>query len=590
MSAASQINSQHQPSQLNEADRQSNLAVFWRIWVLFKPYWGWMLLGILLSSVTILANVGLMALSGWFITSMAIAGVAGVSMDYFSPAAGIRGLSIARTGSRYLERVTTHEATFRALAELRHWFYLHLEPLAPAVLQNYHSGDLLSRIRADIDALENVYIRIIVPATVALLMAVFFIFILSLYDTSLALVELFFLLLAGFVVPLLVNRLSCKPSKKKVALSTELRTSVVDSVQGMGELLIYGAAEKQANKVDDLSQQLLQQQTALARLNGLSQAILSLCANLAMLGVLILTIPLVISAGISPPNLAMLALFTHASFEAVQALPLAFQTLPETLASARRIFAIVDAKPQVVDPVTASPIAKNAEITFNTVSFYYPSLNNEAVVNNSNTDASENNVQKNTLNELSFALKTGEKLAIVGPSGIGKSSIINLLLRFWEPTSGSIHFGGNDLNQYKGDDIRQYFSVVTQQSHFFNSTIKRNLLLAKREATDDEVEQVCRVAQIHDFIVSLPEGYDTWVGEAGFKLSGGQLKRLTVARALLKDAPVLILDEPGEGLDSQTEKEMLKAIFEFKKDASILLITHRKAGLDAMDDVLVLSE
>lgn len=565
---------------------QSDIAVFWRLWLLYKPYWGWMLLGVLLSLVTVMANVSLMALSGWFITSMAIAGVAGASIDYFSPAAGIRGLSIARTASRYGERVITHEATFRVIAELRHWFYLHLEPLAPAVLQRYHSGDLLSRIRSDIDALENIYIRIIVPVTVALIGSIIFIFILSRYDTSIALIELVLLLIAGVITPIFINKLSQKPAKKKVDISTALRTQVIDSMQGMGELLVYGAAEKQAQQLDKLSCQLLYQQTKLAKYNGFSQAILNLCANLAMLGVVVIAIPLVTQAGMSPPNLVMLALFTLASFEAIMALPLAFQTLPETLASARRIFAIVDAKPLVNEPETASPKPKNTDIVFNNVSFHYPQRTQNPQNNSAQTGSSHNT--KNALDNINFTLKAGARLGIVGNSGVGKSSIINLLLRFWEPSEGTIKFGGYPIEQYHGEDIRQYFSVVTQESHFFNSTIKRNILLANRQATDTQVEEVCRVAQIHEFIISLPEGYDTWVGEAGFKLSGGQLKRLTIARALLKDAPVLILDEPGEGLDSQTEKAVLKAVFDYKKDDSILLITHKQTGLDAMDEILIL--
>jgi len=551
--------------------RQSDLAVFWRLWLLFKPYWGWMLLGILLTLVTVMANVTLMALSGWFITSMAIAGLANVSMDYFSPAAGIRGLAIARTASRYGERLITHEATFRVIAELRQWFYLHLEPLAPAVLQSYHSGDLLSRIRSDIDALENVYIRIIVPVVVAFLASILFLLFLAQYDDRLALIELAFLLIGGVFTPIWINKLSKKPAEKKVELSTELHTRVVDSVQGMGELLIYGAAEKQAQKIDKLSSELLKQQTKLARYNGLSQAILSLCANLAMLGIVIIAIPLVSQAGISPPNLVMLALFTLASFEAILALPLAFQTLPETLASARRIFKIIDTKPLVNEPTSASPKPNNNDINFNSVSFSYSPQ-----------------TTKNILDNLSFCLPTGSSLGVVGNSGIGKSTIINLLLRFWEPTEGKITFGGYPIQSYHGDDIRQYFSVATQTPHFFNSTIKRNLLLANRQATDAQLEEVCRVAQIHDFIHSLPEGHDTWVGEAGFKLSGGQLKRLTIARALLKDAPVLVLDEPGEGLDSKTEKAMLAAIFSYQKQQSIILITHKKVGLSLVDEILTL--
>jgi ATP-binding cassette subfamily C protein CydC len=543
----------------------SNWTILWRLISLFKPYWGWMALGILLSLITLLANVGLMALSGWFITAMAIAGVAGVSIDYFSPAAGIRGLAILRTGGRYIERVVTHEATFKMLAGLRQWFYLHLEPLAPAVLQQYHSGDLLSRLRADIDALENIYLRVISPVIVALIASSLYVYILSRYHVALAWVELLLLLIAGVLTPFIVNRLSQTSGQQIVALSTELRTEVIDSVQGMGELLIYAAAERQAQKINQISKTLLQQQSKMARYNGFSQAVLSLCANLAVLLVAIISIPLVTQFGMPAPQLAMLLLFTLASFEAVLALPLAFQTLPATFASARRIFAIIDSQPLVVEPKAVSPIPQHYDIEFKQVSFRYQATMPLA------------------LDQLNFTLKTGQHLALVGESGCGKSTVINLLLRFWQADRGEIYFGGYPLAAYNSDDCRQYFSVVTQHSHFFNSTITRNLLLANREATQQQIETVCRLAQIHEFIISLPEGYETWVGEAGFKLSGGQLKRLTIARALLKEAPVLILDEPGEGLDSATEQAVLEAIFAYKKQSSILLITHRKVGLDAME-------
>jgi ATP-binding cassette subfamily C protein CydC len=549
---------------------QSNLKILWRLLLLFKPYWGWMALGILLSLVTILANVGLMALSGWFITAMALAGITGMSIDYFSPAAGIRGLAIARTTGRYVERVITHEATFRMLSGLRQWFYLHLEPLAPAALQHYHSGDLLSRIRADIDALENIYLRVISPSIVALIAGAFFVYFLAQYNLTLAWIEVGLLLIAGVVTPLMVNHLSQASGQKIVRLSTALRTNVIDSMQGMGELLIYAAAEQQAQKINSLSEQLLEQQRQRVRYNGFSQAVLNLCANLALLFVVIISIPLVTQYGMPAPQLAMLALFTLASFEAVLALPLAFQTLPETLASARRIFAIIDAKPLVNEPSIPSPTPKHYDIEYKQVSFSYQSHT------------------QRVLEHLSFQLKTGKRLGIVGQSGCGKSSIVNLLLRFWEANAGEIYFGGYPLSAYKGEDCRQYFSVVTQHNHFFNSTIKRNLLLAHRDATDEQIETVCRVAHIHEFIINLPEGYDTWVGEAGIKLSGGQLKRLTIARALLKNTPVLILDEPGEGLDSKTEQAVLQAVFDYQKNNSILLITHSKVGLEAMDDVLVL--
>jgi ATP-binding cassette subfamily C protein CydC len=557
--------------------RQSDFIVFMRLLNLFKPYFGWMALGILLSLITALSNVGLLALSGWFISIMAIAGVAGITeINYFTPSASIRGLAITRTAGRYFERVVSHEATFRLLAELRQWFYNKLETLAPAVLQRYQSGDILSRISADINTLENFYIRIISPIIVAIIALIFYAFFLARYDNHLLIAEITLLIIAGLIVPIIINRLAKKSAERINQTSSELRSSAIDSVQGMGELLIYGAVDKQINKTKTLSDALMKDQQTQAKLSGFSQGIIGLCSNIAMWVILVISIPLMGNGTLEFAHLAMLALFALASFEVILPLPLAFQLLPLTLAASRRLFEIVDSSPAISEPKNDSPKLKNYDIVFNNVCFSYDS-----------------NSKNEALSNLSFTLKSGEKLALVGPSGIGKSSVVQLLSRFWQienqdknKDKGTITFGSHPIEDFHSDDIRQYFSVLSQQNILFNNTIKNNLLLANPSATKEQLDEVCKIVKIDAFISSTPDGYDTWVGEAGFQLSGGQARRIAMARALLKDAPILILDEPGEGLDVETEKEVLESVFEYKKAASILLITHKKAGLNLVDKII----
>ncbi len=313
----------------------------------------------------------------------------------------------------------------------------------------------------------------------------------------------------------------------------------------------------------------------MAKYSGISQGALGFFANIAMWFTLLLAIPMVATDALPPANLTMLALFTLASFEGILALPLAFQLLPETLKAARRVFQIADTQATVKDPLTPFTKPDHLTIEFNDVSFHYPLTETEPL-------------KKQVLHHLSFTVSQGEKVAIIGSSGSGKSSLINLLVRFWQPQSGIISLGGQPLDRYKGDDLRHYFGVVSQHNQLFNSTFHGNLLLANPEASDDAVEQVCKIAHIHEFILSQPEGYQTWVGEAGLKLSGGQIKRLCIARALLKDAPILIMDEPGEGLDATTEKAVLDAVIKHVEinKKTLLLITHKQAGLKQMDKVI----
>ena len=544
------------------------------IWLLrlSKPYNGWMLAGAALSLLTLLANVVLLAISGWFIAAMAVAGATGVSMNYFTPAAVIRACAILRTAGRYGERLLTHEATFRLLAELRSWFYSHLEPLAPGQLMGYHSGDLLSRLRADIDTLDQFYLRLLLPTLVALVSALLFCLYLAWFDPGLALIEGLMLALSGVVLPYLISLRVKSAGQRITESSAQLRAQLISDLQGMAELLIDDADERQARRLARLSATIANEQQHMARLAGISQGAIGLFANLTMWLITLCVIPMTGTGELPPVQLAMLALFALASFEAVAPLPQAWQSLDAILTAARRVRIIAEQPPLLPEPPLETPLASHPSILMQGVSLRYPAQ------------------PEDVLQEIDLALPPGRRLAITGPTGSGKSSILNLLLRFQPASGGRILIDDRAIEQIQGESLRQRLAVVPQQSHLFNTTIRENLLLARPDADPQAIEQACRLAEIHDFIQTQPDGYETRVGETGTRLSGGQIRRLAIARAILKDAPILIMDEPTEGLDPQTANRVMINLLAWLGDRSLLLVTHRLTGLEQMHEILVMED
>ncbi len=539
-----------------------------RLLKLFRPYALWMLGGVGLSTLVVVTNVGLLALSGWFIAAMALAGLGGPSIEYFTPAAGIRALAIMRTGGRYAERLVTHEATFRLLSELRVWFYQHLEPLAPARLQHRRGGDLLSRIRADIDSLDNLYLRVIAPSVAGGLTAVLMIGFMALFSRSVALVEGSGLILAGVVLPLLAQRAARAPGGQAVAIRSELRSDTSDTVRGLGELLVFQAYDRQASRMAELSRSLVVAQRRQTIVAGLSTAASGLTAHLAMWAALLVTAPLIVQGTLPAPDLAMIVLFVLASFEAISPLPLAFQTLGETLAAARRIFEIVDAAPAVSEPAMALAVPRRFDLRVEGLRMRYDEAGPWA------------------LDGIDLFVPEGRSVGIVGASGSGKTSLLNVLLRFWDYQDGRFDIGGVPLRALTGEAVRGFCSVVAQQTYLFNASIRDNLLLARPGANDADLLAALRDVAMLDEVAAMPQGLDTFVGETGTLLSGGQARRIALARAILKDAPILILDEPTEGLDLAAEHEVLRALAILMRGRTTLLISHHPQALRYVDDVV----
>ncbi len=540
-----------------------------RLLSLGRPYALWLLGGIALNVVVVLSNVGLLALSGWFIAAMALSGLGAGPVEYFAPAAAIRGLAVLRTGGRYVERLVTHEATLRLLAELRVWLYGRLEPLAPARLQYRRGGDLLSRIRSDVDSLDNFYLRVIAPTAAAGICVVALVIFLARFSVAAAWIEAAGLLGAGAALPWLAWRLGRPSGRRVVRVRAELRATVVDFVQGLGELLIADAGTRHADAASALSLSLVGQQRRQAGIGRASPALSGFAAQLALLGTLVVSIRLFRVHGLSGPDVAMIALFVLASFEAVAPLPASFQALGETLAAARRIFELVDASPAVTEPAVEQPLPRRFDLRIRGLRMRYAE------------DAPW------TLDGLDLDLDQGDAVGIVGASGSGKTSILNVLLRFWD-YEGEVTLGGVRLRDLREETVRGFCGVVAQQTHLFNVSVRDNLLLARPGATDAELMDALRAAHLDEEIARLPDGLDTLAGENGQRFSGGQARRLSIARAVLKDAPVLLLDEPTEGLDAASERAVLDALQRLMRGRTTLLITHRASALRIVDTVLSL--
>jgi len=550
--------------------RATNFAIILKLLTLTKPHWRWMSTGILLALITTLANIALLTTAGWFISAMAAAGIAGVTMNYFTPAGIIRFLAITRTAGRYAERLVTHNATFLLLTQLRHWFYLKIEPLAPAGLSFYRSSDLLSRLQSDIEQLDKFYLNILLPSIVAIVTVPILFAFLHYFYPLLAYTILAALVTIGIVLPYWVSKKSAQPGALINQQRQELSSAIIDGLQGIRELEIYGASQAQITQIEACSAKLANTQQKLNQVRARSQSGSLFVVNASLWISLMLLALALANSNIAQNHFVMLLLLSLAAFEAVLPLPLAFEQLSSTLNAARRVFSLAEQTPlrdEPANPADLSASENDLSIELKSLCFSYPQQTKTAIDN------------------LSLTLLRGEKIAIKGPSGSGKSTLVQLLQGFYPAPANSILIGGVDINHYTGEALRQQLSLVSQQSYLFSASIRDNLLLAKPTASEEQLWQACDIACATQFIKQLPKGLDTWLGETGRGLSGGQARRIHIAQALLKDAPILILDEPTEGLDTITEQQVMRSIWHLMKGKSVILITHNTLLLNSVDKI-----
>ena len=542
---------------------------------LLRVHLKWMILGILCGLLAVASAVGLLALSGWFISAAAYAGLTVASaqlFNFFHPGIGVRMFAIGRTLARYAERIVSHEATFRILQSLRSWFYIHLEPLAPSRLMMFRSGDLLNRIVADIDALDNLYLRVLSPSAVALATSLLAVAFLGLFDPGVALSTALYLVVAGVGVTAAALKLG-DPCGREIAQRTaELRVRVIDTLQGLAELLVFDAYHHRLETVRLSSRALLKSQLRMSHIRGLSLALITLISGLAVMTALYLAVDLVKFDLLNGANLALIALAILASFEAVLPLPTAYQYLGRTREAGRRLLEIVDMQPQITYPDTSVGLWMQPDVTFENISFRY----------------SQNAPW--ALRDVSLQIPAGHRVAVIGETGSGKSTLIHLLVRFWNPTTGHIRLANDDIRNLSEAELRRSISVISQQPHMFNATLRENLQIARPGAGDDDLLAALESARMDEFVESLPDGLDTWVGEAASLLSGGQARRVALTRAILHDAPLWVLDEPTEGLDTITERKLMQVLERKTKNRTLLLITHRLVDLHWMDHIIMLDK
>lgn len=553
---------------------RSSWSVFWRLLKLMRAYRSWMALGVLLASLAAIAGIGLMGLSGWFLASMGLAGVAGVSMNYFVPAAIIRGAAIVRTAGRYAEKLINHDVTLRAMSTLRVELFARLLPLAPARTGFLGHAELFSRLRADVDRLEHAYLAVLLPILVAAIALPLVTVVLACFVWQVAALSVAMVLLVAVILPYVLARRSASSSVAVVELEARLRTLTSDALLGAAELRLYGGEAIQAERIAALTEEHGRVRAQLDRLQAAGGALVGLAAQATTIATVLLGARALQQHHLAPAELSMIVLLALAQFDVLLTLPEAISQLGATLVSASRVFALIDAAPAVDDPAQSLPRPTRTDIRFHDVAMSYAP-----------TDESELDTAKRwALCGVDLDVPAGRRVAIVGPSGAGKSSLIGALLRFYPIQRGRIELGGQPLDAYTGDSVRDMIAVVEQRTHIFNGSLLDNLLVGRPDATAEQIHAAIRTAQLEEFVAGLPEGLNAWLGEAGVLLSGGEARRVSIARALLADRPILVLDEPTEGLDAATAHSLLSALDSLMQGRTVILITHRLEGLAELVD------
>ena len=541
--------------------RRNGFLVMAKLIGLVKPLTGYMLLAIVMglighlcaSFITIVAGYGVLSLLGyktpWKLGTLLF------SMCLFALVRGVL---------RYGEQACNHFIAFKLLALIRDKVFGALRVLCPAKLEGRDKGDLISVITSDIELLEVFYAHTISPAAIATLYTVLMCVFIGSFHWSLGVLALATYLIVGIAIPVMISKASGDAGMKFRTKSGDLSSFVLESLRGLTEIQQYGQGEERLQEVNRRTDALAGNEEYLKRTAGrnaaVTNAVVILC-DIAMLfaSLWLYQAEMVDFSGVLIPTIALMS-----SFGPSLALAGLGSTLQNTFAAGNRVLDILEETP-AVEEISGKPEAAFAGASAMDVTFSYG--------------------KETILDGISLDIPEGAVVGIVGRSGSGKSTLLKLLMRFWKTEMGQVKISGTDISDINTANLRDMESFVTQDTHLFHDSIRNNLRIARLDATDEEIIAACKKASVHDFIMSLPKGYDTSVGELGDTLSGGERQRLGMARAFLHDAPFLLLDEPTSNLDSLNEAVVLKALHEERKDKTIVLVSHRRSTMRMADQV-----
>ncbi|MEU1171957.1 thiol reductant ABC exporter subunit CydD [Streptomyces microflavus] len=529
---------------------------------------GQLALALLLGSLAVGSAVGLMAVSGWLISR---ASEQPPVLYLMMAVTATRAFGIGRAVFRYAERLVSHDAVLKLLAELRVAVYRGLERVAPAGLRTVRRGDLLSRLVADVDALQDYWLRWLLPAGTALTVSVAAAGFTGWLLPEAGVVLAVGLLVAGVGVPLVSGAFARRTERQLAPARAALATRVTDLLGGTAELTVAGALPARQAHMRAADGLLTRIASRAATATALGSGLSALVCGLTVVAAALVAVPAVNDGRLAGVALAVVVLTPLAAFEAVAGLPLAVQYRQRVLRSAERVYEVLDAPVPVREPAAPADAPSSPfPLEVRGLSARYPGARHDA------------------LRSLDLTLVPGRRIAVVGPSGSGKTTLAQVLLRFLDASSGTYSIGGVEADALDGDTVRRSVGLCAQDAHVFDSSIRENLRLARTGASDAELYDALSRARLLEWVRSLPEGLDTPVGEHGARLSGGQRQRLALARALLADFPVLVLDEPAEHLDLATADALTADLLAATEGRTTVLITHRLAGVEAVDEVLVL--
>ncbi len=532
------------------------MSALLRIAALWRNHAGVLLLGVVVTLASVAAGIALMVFAGAAVAAALTGAALAVPLL-------LRLTGPARVVLRYFERLVSHAATFRALADLRVWFFRGLARRAAGGLGFRQAGDMLSRLVADVEALDGLYLRIVLPAAAALAIVPAASLLTGAHSAWLGAAVGGLLLAAAFLLPWLAALGASGAGRRLAAAQADLRIAALDTFAGLREVRAFGAERRMAARIAANEATLLEVQDGVARRVALAQAGGLLCTQLALLAVLV--------SGLAAPLQVAAIFLVIAGFETIALLPRAGLTAGTAVAAAQRVLETAEGPEALPDPAHPVPAPAHGALRFEGVHFAWT------------PDAPP------VFAGLSLEIPEGARVALLGPSGGGKSTLAALTLKVVAPQAGRITLGGVDLADMAAADLRHRIAWLSQSTHLFDDTIRGNLLLGRPAAREPELWDALDRAAIGTWVRSLPDGLDTWLGEGGAQVSGGQGRRIALARALLSKAPILILDEPGAGLDADTERAFLTTLFAEAGGRTVILIAHRLLGVERLDRIWRLS-